>query len=133
MMAIDANILLRLILRDDEEQVGRVKAFLKILEAKNRRALVLTEVVAEMVYVLEKQKRIEREIIVELITGFMDSEFFEFEHDRPVRCAFAGYLAGGGFVDELIAARAGDLGADGLFSFDMRLVSAHPDFVFDLS
>lgn len=62
---IDANVILRFFLEDDEEQFGKAKAFVQRLELDKEEALITEIVFAEVVWVLNKVYQIPRQEITE--------------------------------------------------------------------
>lgn len=62
---IDANVILRFFLEDDEEQFGKAKAFVQRLELDKEEALITEIVFAEVVWVLNKVYHIPRREITE--------------------------------------------------------------------
>jgi len=57
---LDANVILRFVLGDDAHQSPRAHAFMKRLEAAHEQAELEEVVLAETVWVLEKQARVPR-------------------------------------------------------------------------
>jgi len=78
MLLIDANAILRYILNDNEEMADQVEQLLatKFVSVKN-------EVLAEVIYVLEKVYQLSREDIASVATEFMDLENV-YADDMPV-------------------------------------------------
>jgi len=62
---VDANVILRFFLRDDEEQFGKAKAFLQRLEIGRDEALLTEIVFAEIIWVLSKVYGIPRNDIAD--------------------------------------------------------------------
>lgn len=69
MKILDANMILRFLLRDNEEMADTVCEILS-----TGRVMVTTEVIAESVYVLEKVYKIERREIQNALCSFLQIE-----------------------------------------------------------
>jgi predicted nucleic-acid-binding protein len=66
MMLFDANYILRYLLQDNKEMFEVAKEAIN-----NNSCMVLNEVVAEVVYVLEKVYEVEREELVNVVSSFL--------------------------------------------------------------
>mgnify|MGYP000035219440 CR=1 FL=1 len=64
---VDANVLLRYLLRDDERLYRKAEGFFREVFAGRRFAYLLQAVVAEVVYVFAKVYRVPREEISEIL------------------------------------------------------------------
>ncbi|MCM1335333.1 MAG: PIN domain-containing protein [Bacteroides sp.] len=69
MRVIDANIILRIILRDDEALFERAKS-----AVRSEKCIVLNEIAAEVVYVLNKVYKIDRKELAEAVLEILDIE-----------------------------------------------------------
>lgn len=67
MEIVDANIILRFIIDDNKELADKAA---EIIE--NRNIYILEEVVAEVIYVMEKVYKMERKQIADIISEFID-------------------------------------------------------------
>lgn len=65
MKALDTNILLRFIIRDDADQVSKVMKLLTEIEANHQQAFVSSLVILEVVWVLSFSYKISRLEIIE--------------------------------------------------------------------
>ncbi len=68
---IDANWILRYLLRDDEAFFKKSSALLERVKAGEEKAVVLESVLAECVYVLLKLYRVEREVVAEKLCDLL--------------------------------------------------------------
>lgn len=66
MVMLDANVILRYLLNDNEEMASEAEKVIK-----GHTALVTIEVVAEVIYVLKRVYAIDREEIKESVLGFL--------------------------------------------------------------
>ncbi len=69
MRVIDANIILRIILRDDEELFERAKSYVN-----SGKCTIFNEIAAEVVYVLSKVYNIDRNELAEAFLEILDVE-----------------------------------------------------------
>jgi predicted nucleic-acid-binding protein len=96
MIAIDTNLLLRLVLDDDPAQQARVNALLKTGQLFTAPATVLLE----LVWVLQS-RGFSAAHIVHGLTTLLEIPNFKPEHDIAIREALHGYQAGMDFADAL--------------------------------
>ncbi len=64
---IDANVILRYLLRDDEELYARAEKVLNEVMEGRAKVLILESVIAEVVYVLQKIYNVSRKEISEIL------------------------------------------------------------------
>ena len=113
---VDANVILRHLLRDVEEQSAQAR----IIIAGG--AFTTTEVLAEVVYVLQGVYKVPRGRIAEALTALLGEVLTD--HADVMEKALAIYASGSlDFVDCVLIARALILGDD-VFTFDKKLNSA---------
>jgi len=124
LIGLDTNILVRLLVRDDEDQHHRTVALLGRGTGEGETFFVGDVVLAEMVWVLQARYRLPRPEIVGALRALLEAEHVVFEStDRCLR-ALGRFEAGrGGFADYLIAERASDAGGASLATFDQALLS----------
>ncbi len=120
MKAIDTNILVRLILEDDAEQVSRAQALCAA------GVLVPLTVTMETEWVLRSRYKLNRESTFQFLLSFVESANFHFSREAGVRWALDRYRAGADFADMIHLLDAHD--ADGFATFDEILaVEAGPN------
>jgi predicted nucleic acid-binding protein len=68
---IDANVILRYLLRDDEELFGKAFEILEKVKIGQETVIIPESVLAEVVYVLLKIYEVTREVIVEKLQGLL--------------------------------------------------------------
>ena len=96
MIAIDTNLLLRLVLDDDPVQQARVNALFKTGKLMTAPATVLLE----LVWVLES-RGFSAAHIVHGLTALLNIPNFKPEHELAIRQALHGYQSGLDFADAL--------------------------------
>ena len=68
---IDANVVLRYLLQDDDALFKRASTLLERIKVGEEAAVILESVLAECVYVLLKVYKIDRQIISEKLRGLL--------------------------------------------------------------
>ena len=120
MIALDTNVLVRLIVADDPAQHGAAVALVADL-TPDRPGFVAREVVLEFVWVLERTYRFGRTDIADAVDGLLASREIVVETAGDVATAIAAWRDGEpGFGDRLIAAAARRAGASELVTFDRK-------------
>ena len=122
MIGLDTNLLVRLLVLDDEEQVARVRALLDRCHENGTRCLLTIVVLCELEWVLATSYEVSREEIALAVRRFVADELFEVEEQQVVQQALDDYGRGrGDLSDYLLAARGHALGAMTTFTFDKAL------------
>ncbi len=121
MPAVDTNVLVRLLTRDDPAQAAAAEAFL----AAGGRAWVCHVVLAETVWVLESVHRRSREQIAEAVAMLLDYEALVVDDAPVVAAALALFRRRGsvGFSDCLVLETARKAGQLPLGTFDRGLAA----------
>ena len=121
MIAIDTNVLLRYLLRDDEVRSERAR---RVIESSER-VLITDMVLAETAWTLAGRRyRATRADVIDLINNLLQDANLRFEDDEVVRSALQAYRrAEADFADALIVCNAEkqSAGGDGLsavYTFD---------------
>ena len=124
MIGLDTNVLVRLLVRDDEEQHVRTVSLMRRGPDEGERFFVGDVVLAEVVWVLQGRYRLARVEVAGALRALLEAEHLVFEStDRCLR-ALRRYEAGrGGFADYLITERASDAGCSNLATFDQAILS----------
>ena len=122
MIALDTNVLVRVLVEDDEKQAQSAQALLGGLTPA-RLGFVCGEVVVELVWVLERTYGLSRDRIATVLEGLVSTEGLLVESADDVGQAAFRYRQGGvGFSDLMIAAAAKRSGATRLYTFDRKAV-----------
>ncbi len=123
MIALDTNVLVRFLAKDDEEQHRRAVTRLARGPQAGETFFIGDVVLAEVVWVLQSRYRLGRAAIADAVRALLEAEHLTFESaDRCLR-AVRRYAAGkGGFADYLIAERARDAGCTQVVTFDQDLL-----------
>ena len=117
-VAVDTNVLLRLLVRDDEVQTRSAAA-----EVEDAETVVLpTLALCETAWVLGRTYRFDRASIAEAIRALITFPNVEYDKDE-VEAGLAVLDLGGDFADGVIAEQGNSRGAATLLTFDRKAVA----------
>ncbi len=120
MIAIDTNVLVRFLVRDNLEQAESARALLDTLTPEEP-GFICREVLLEVVWVLERSYRLSRAQIANVLQGLLTSDDFVIESSTSVSTILDTYRNGrDGFSDLMILAATGNAGANPLYTFDRK-------------
>ena len=121
MIALDTNVLVRFLTRDDAEQTSLVDALVETLDAENS-AFVSRDVMLELVWVLRKGYGFRRAEIARALQALTEAEEFRIEDEVAIHQALDAYAQGGpGFADHLIRSVSLARGCRALATLDRKL------------
>ncbi len=129
MISLDTNILVRLAMNDDLPQAQKALEVLKKLESGSRKALVLAEVLVELVYVMETVYSCTRDEVADFMEDVLAAPVFFLPDEDVLRNVLPVYRVKGEFADHMIVALSGKNKAEQLFSFDQKLQKTYPGIV----
>ncbi len=130
MKALDTNILIRFLVRDDEKQAQAVYRLFKNTETRRDTLFVPLLVVLETIWVLEAVYDVGREDILDAFETLLLMPLFVFEDQQAIRAFIASAKdAKADLSDLLIAASASFSGCDSILTFD-KTASKIPLFEF---
>ena len=132
MIALDTNVVLRLVMRDDVAQSAAAEALIRRARAEGARLFIADVVLCELVWVLRAAYRRSRADIAETLDTLAAVAQAEFEAPERLTAALAAFRAGrGDFADYLIREHGHRGGADFVATFDQQLLGedgfVHPD------
>ncbi len=120
MIALDTNVLVRYLVRDDLQQAEAARALLDSLTAE-RPGYVCREVTVELVWVLERAYGLARDRIATILDELVATEGLVIEDADDVARAGLRYRApGAGFSDLMVLAATERSGAHPLYTFDQK-------------
>ena len=120
MIALDTNVLVRLLVRDDKPQFDKVVKFMDSLTASNP-GFVCREVLLELVWVLERTYGFNRDQISQAINGIIDSKEIYVEDVNRVRLVNSQYkVSSHGFSDLMVLSITIKSGSTEVVTFDKR-------------
>jgi predicted nucleic-acid-binding protein len=111
--AVDTNILVRLVTRDDERQAAAAEALVESGDT-----LILPTVVLETEWVLRSRYGLSRRRIADGLATLLGQPGIAVVSGKAVAAALAAYAKGGDFADLLHFALAAEQGATDFVTFD---------------
>ena len=121
MTAVDTNVLLHYLVRDDPQQAEAARTLLESFTPEEP-AFICREVVIETVWVLERSYRLSRAEIADLIEQLIHTDRLVFEDTDDIARVALRYRQGGAdFADLMILAAAERVRATPLYTFDQTL------------
>lgn len=126
MIALDTNILVRLIARDDPGQARAVDA---LLSTPDETFFLPDIVLAELAWVLARSYGFTRAEIMGVLAAILDRLDVVFEDEERIRAAVRRYSQGLDLADGLILERARAAGCSGLASFDEAFLRQGAGFI----
>jgi len=119
-IALDTNVIVRYLVRDDAKQLVRVAEIFKRLTVK-KQGFISREVLLELVWVLERQYKYSRDQVASAIFDLLSSKEIMIEVAGDVGLVLERYVADGfDFADLMINAAAHRSGARELVTFDRK-------------
>jgi predicted nucleic-acid-binding protein len=121
MIGIDTNILLRLLVRDDEDQVRIVEQFMASHCSTQQPGYVSQLVIAELAWVLKDVYGYHRPQIASAINGLLKVASLEVESDDDIKDTVSDFVStSAGFTDCLLARTNVTAGCDYTVTFDRK-------------
>jgi len=121
MIALDTNVIVRFLVRDDEKQAQTVYARFQRAEAARERFFVPLLVVLETLWVLESAYDLSRGQILASFDDLRRMPILEFEEDQVVQCFLSSARQStADLPDLLIACSAQASGCDSGITFDKK-------------
>jgi len=121
-IALDTNVLVRLMVEDDAGQAKQAQKILELAEEQGEPALIGDIVLCELEWVLKSGYRVPRERILVALTELAADTRFEFEDSARVSAALDLYQHGkADLADYLLGLAAESAGARTTYTFDRGL------------
>ena len=119
-IAIETNVLVRLLVRDDEVQYAATQRLVDQAAAAEEPVLILLGVLLETEWVLRSRYKLDNASIAGAFTALLESSDVEFEHPPTVEEALYVWAQhpDADFADCLLTARAAHLGRSRFLTFD---------------
>ena len=122
MIALDTNVLIRFLIKDDEPQAMRARALLEACREKGEACLVTNPVLCEVEWVLDIVYKASRANIAEALRILQTTPPFALEDEALMERALRSYARGkGDFSDYLLGEIGEARGARTTFTFDRKL------------
>ncbi len=123
MIAIDTNVLLRLVLRDDPRQTAEASALLERAAAAGDELFVTDVVLCETMWVLRSTHRVRRPDLEATLRDLLKVRRFAFQSPDAAARALAAFAGGrGDFADYFIREHAREAGCEYVATFDRALL-----------
>lgn len=123
MIALDTNVLVRFLVRDDEAQTQAAASAIARAEARHERLFVSEVVMCELVWVLSFSYKVPKGEIVMLLGRLLHARQLTFRAPETLRRALDSYARGkGDFADYIIAEDAKSAGCASVLTFDQALL-----------
>ena len=121
-VAIDTNVLVRLLVRDDEAQFAAARRLVDEAAAAQEPVLIMLCALLETEWALRSRYKLDKASISGAFSHLLESGDVEFEHEPTVEEALYlwGLVPGCDFADCLLVARAAHLGQTRFMTFDAR-------------
>lgn len=124
MIALDTNVLVRLVTGDDEAQSLRAKAVFDAHDNTDGALFVADIVLVELCWTLERGYRLDRSDIAATVRALLDNATVKLESPEATRAALSSFENGSsGFPDCLIVAKALRAGCSHTLTFDRRMAA----------
>ena len=121
-VAVDTNVLVRLLVKDDPHQFAAARKLVEDAEAAGEPLLVMLGALLETEWVLRSRYKLDKVSIAGAFAAMLESAGVQFEHEPTVEEALHLWAQHprSDFSDCLLAARAAHLGRDRFLTFDVR-------------
>lgn len=129
MVGLDTNVLIRFLVRDDEEQFDRARQLIRREAHTGTPVLISHLVLLETEWVLRSRYKLSKSEILGAFSELLSAVDINFEDESAIEEAlFVWKNSAAQFADCLIAARYGTLGCSATASFDTNALKL-PRFV----
>jgi predicted nucleic-acid-binding protein len=119
MIALDTNVLVRLLVKDEAKQAALAQSYLREPCSNENPAWINRVVLAEFVWVLESYYEYPKERVAAALEGILTTAILKVEEAAIVRSALTHYRnEGAEFADALIALTNAAKGAEMTLTFD---------------
>lgn len=124
MIALDTNVVVRLLVDDDAAQCQRARRFVEAVEAADEMLWLSDVVLCETVWVLESCYRLPREAIARALARLIRARQIMIASSDQVAAALVRYAEGpADFADYVILEQSKAAGCEKLVTFDRELLT----------
>ncbi len=129
MIALDTNVLARILVEDDREQARRATALLRRAASRGETLFVSDVVVCELAWVLSSSYRFSWHVVASMLRDLLDVDELSFRDHGALERALGSFTEGkADFADFVIQELARSAGYDTVATFD-RALQKLPGFV----
>lgn len=122
MIALDTNVLVRLVIRDDDAQSDAAERVVRQAARSDETLYVADAVLCEFTWTLQAVYKVAREDVAAALQQLLESDSFQFEDRAGFERAVQAFRdRKGGFADYLIRERSLAAGATAVVTFDRAL------------
>lgn len=121
MIALDTNILLRFLIRDDEQQWEIASRSIQEAKAKQESCYINLIVLCELVWVLKQSYKASRDQIADIIEDLLQSDTFEVENSAIVRTATKQFATSKADFADCLIGKLNKIVATETLTFDKKL------------
>ncbi len=123
MIALDTNVLVRFLVRDDEDQTGRARRLLERVVDEEGACWITDVVLCDVVWVLTSCYRLSRAEVADALALLLRAKHTEFRCSDAIARALDAFVEGrGDFADYVIREAALEAGCDAIATFDEVLL-----------
>jgi len=130
-IALDTNVLVRLVVDEDQEQTARARNFLLGVEQGGGQVLILAGVLLETFWTLRSIYGYGREDVGDVLASLLTLPVAAIEHAEAVARAVTQYRNSGDFPDLLFVELAKEFGTDSFATFDRKLLKLADGFAIE--
>jgi predicted nucleic-acid-binding protein len=124
-IALDTNVLVRFLIRDDEAQARRARALVESCAASGDTCVITSPVLCELEWVLEGLYRASRADIAAAVRGLLTTPPFVVEDEPLTQRALGAYVKGKADLSDYLLGQLGrTAGARTTYTFDRGLRNA---------
>jgi predicted nucleic-acid-binding protein len=120
MKALDTNVVVRFLVRDDEHQAKRVYRLFKQAELAKEKLYIPILVVLELIWVLQSAYDKSRDDVLQALESLRRMPILVFESDDAIDFLISAKKTTGDLPDLLIACSAKTSGCDAVLTFDRK-------------
>jgi predicted nucleic-acid-binding protein len=119
---LDTNVVLRFLVRDDEQQWQIADRYINEALQANEPCLINNIVLCEVVWVLRSRYKLSREKLIETLENILKANIFVFENQEAIQWAIAQMKSGNADFSDYLITRLNQLaGCQETASFDAKL------------
>lgn len=122
MKGLDTNVVLRFLVRDDEQQWQIADGYINEALQANEPCLINNIVLCEVVWVLRSRYKLSREKLIETLENILKANIFVFDNREAIEWAIEQMKSGKADFSDYLITRLNQLaGCDETASFDAKL------------
>ncbi|MBI3155293.1 MAG: type II toxin-antitoxin system VapC family toxin [Burkholderiales bacterium] len=121
MPALDTNVLVRYVVRDDAAQLAVARELIRRCVGREQTLFVTATVLLELEWVLRSAYGFAKDQVIHVVAALLSAAELRFESEQALEVALQLYREGvAGFADCIHVALAADAGEQPMWTFDRR-------------